>query len=112
MNKNAIKQAIDQARPFAVPILLTDRTPPDFPTDLLPGVLGEMVEAVSRATETPLELPAMMGLAIIAAACQKKFEIEPETDYIEPLNLWTIVALESGNRKTAVVRHMITPLIN
>lgn len=112
MNQEASKQIIEHAILFAAPIPLNDRTPPEFPIGLLPGVLGEMIEAVSRATETPLELPALMGLSIVAAACQKKFEIEPEPDYIEPLNLWTIVALESGNRKTAVVRHMITPLIN
>ena len=101
----------EQSPPSLPPVLLTDRTPPEFPAELLPGALGEMVSAVSKATETPLELPALMGLAVVAAACQKKFEIEPESGYTEPLNLWTIVALESGNRKTAVVKHMSNPLI-
>jgi len=65
---------------------------------------------VSRATETPKELALAFGLATLGAACQKKFVIQPEEGYREPLSLWMVSALDPGNRKSAVQKEMIAPL--
>ena len=94
------------------PISLDALDVPAFPTSLIPPAwLRDMIEATSAATETPSELPLLLGLAVTATTVQKKFVVEPEPGYTEPLNIWVCPALDSGNRKTAVLREMTTPLL-
>ncbi|MDC8450819.1 MAG: DUF3987 domain-containing protein [Nitrospira sp.] len=83
---------------------------PDFPLEAFPDALRAMVEGVAHATETPVELAAMMGLGTVAGCCQRIFEVEVEDGYREPLNLWVVTLLESGNRKTAVQQALTEPL--
>jgi hypothetical protein len=90
----------EQVWPSVIP--LDDVTLPGFPIEAFPDPLGRMCQAVANATETPIELAAMMGLATVATCTQRVFEIAADVSYREPLNLWTVSALESGNRKTAV----------
>lgn len=103
--------ANDIAAHWPEPIPLDSPPLPSLRADLLPGWLGEMVRAVSIATETPLELAAGFGLSAIAAAVQRIYSVRPEAGYFEPLNIWTLVALEPGNRKTAVLSAMVAPLL-
>lgn len=94
------------------PISLDALEVPAFPTSLIsPAWLRDMIEATSAATETPSELALLLGLAVTATAVQKKFIVEPEPGYTEPLNIWVCPALDSGNRKTAVLREMTIPLL-
>jgi hypothetical protein len=101
--------AVESPAPVTV-IPLDEVRLPDLSLDTFPEPLGRMIEAVANATETPVELPALMGLATVAASCQRVFEAEMEPGYQEPLCLWAIAALQSGNRKTAVHSAMTAPL--
>jgi hypothetical protein len=85
------------------PIPLHDVRTPLMPSGLLTGWLGEMVEAVSAATETPRELAVTFSLAAVATVCQKRFAVRVEPGYFEPLNVWTIGASVPGTRKSAVM---------
>ena len=96
--------------PEVVPLANRKATP--LSKEMFPGFLGEMVAAVSRATETPIELPGMLGLAVAAACIAKKVTVSPEPGYVEPVNIYTAVAMESGNRKTAVLKAMSSPFID
>lgn len=93
------------------PVSLDSPKLPALPLAALPGWLGAMVEAVATATETPPELAALLGLAAVGAACQKTFTVRPEPGYFEPVNLWAVAALPSGNRKSAVLNAMTRPLV-
>ena len=84
---------------------------PAMPLDVLPSTFQAMVRAVATNTETPPELAVGFGLAVIATTCQGYVCIEVEPNYREPLNIWPLTALESGNRKTAVMNHMTEPLV-
>jgi len=84
--------------------------PPFTEEDFPPG-LWAMVAAVSKSLETPPELAGMLGLAVLATACQKRVVIQPEPGYREPLNVWTLTALDPGNRKSAGLKAMASPLI-
>lgn len=97
---------------WAEPIPFVDRIPTPFPENLIPGFLGDMVTAVSQATETPFELPAMLGLAVASACVARKVIVCPEQGYTEPVNLYVAVGMESGNRKTAVLNHMTRPFFD
>jgi Protein of unknown function (DUF3987)/Domain of unknown function (DUF3854) len=96
-----------------VPISLDELEVPSFPTSLIPSTwLREMVEATAAATETPVELGFLLSLAVTATAIQKKYVVEAEVGYSEPLNLWAVVALDSGTRKTPVLKEMTAPLLD
>jgi hypothetical protein len=87
------------------------RTITPLSAKLFPGFLGEMVEAVSTATETPIELAGLLGISIVSACIAKKVIICPEIGYKEPANIFTAVGMESGNRKTSVLQRMARPFV-
>ncbi|MBC8466689.1 MAG: DUF3987 domain-containing protein [Deltaproteobacteria bacterium] len=91
------------------PVLLDDFSLPEM--EPLPGILGEFSQAVSAATETPLELAQGLALAAVATACQGKVEVQVKRGYSEPVNAWVNVALESGNRKSSVHAEITHPLL-
>jgi putative DNA primase/helicase len=86
--------------------------PQSFPAKLLPGALGEFAESLSAHTETPRELAALMSMAVTSASVAGRYQVEIREGYAEPLNLFVAAALESGNRKTAVVGAARRPLID
>jgi hypothetical protein len=83
---------------------------PDFPTHVLPDVLREWVEAESRATQTPADLAALLGLAACAVGIARRVVVEPRPGWREPVNLFAAVLLEPGNRKSAVFADAMRPL--
>lgn len=94
------------------PLPLDDPKPPAMPSGLLPGWLGRMAEKIAVATETPLELSALLCLSTVATAAQGKFSVRPEGGYFEPVNIWTAPAMKSGQRKTAVHKLTTKPLLD
>jgi hypothetical protein len=106
LTKHAIVGPI-QEWPRIAPFLVRSATPLD--ADLFPGFLDDMVAAVPQATETPIELPGLLGLAVVAACVARKVTVSPEPGYEEPLNIFVAVGMESGNRKTAVLQAIAQP---
>ncbi|MCG5548891.1 YfjI family protein [Halorhodospira halochloris] len=78
----------------------------------LPSWAGEFAEALATATETPPELPAAMVLAACSTATARRLRLMVSPGYFEPLNLWPCVALEPGNRKSAVQEAACKPLLS
>jgi hypothetical protein len=86
---------------------------PTFPPDVIPvDWLRAETQGVAAATETPLELSTLLSLGAVATTVQRKFAIEPEPHYVEPLNLWACVALPSGDRKSPVLWRVTAPLLD
>jgi replicative DNA helicase len=85
---------------------------PAFPVDALPSWLGGYVGAVATATQVPPDLPGMLALAALATCCAKRFVVKPRENggYFEPVNLFIVVALEPGNRKSATFSLMNAPI--
>ena len=94
------------------PLSLDDPSPPAMPTDALDGWLGMMAREIAEATETPMELAALLCLSAVATAAQGRFSVRPEPGYFEPVNLWTAPAMKSGQRKTAVHKLATRPLVD
>lgn len=84
---------------------------PDIPAALLPGWAGAMVSAVAKDTQTPEAASVVLALSMIATCVQRRWEVAPSySGYTEPLCLWTLAALPSGSRKTAIVKALSAPL--
>jgi hypothetical protein len=87
-----------------------DLSVPPFPVDALPDVIRQWVEAEAHFTQTPADLAAMLSLAVLAAVCAKGLEVEAMPGWREPVNLYVVVALDSGERKSAVFRDAVAPV--
>jgi hypothetical protein len=75
-----------------------------------PPVASSIITAVAESTETPVELPGLIALGVLATTCQRKFEISLPDGHIEPLCLWVCPAMGPGNRKTTVFKTLTSPL--
>ncbi|NPU98910.1 MAG: DUF3987 domain-containing protein [Candidatus Omnitrophica bacterium] len=100
----------DEAGEWEDPVLFDDIHVPEIDPGLFPGWLAEYIRAVSEHTQTPIALPAMIALSILATCLQKKFIVSPFDGYAEPLNLWTLVALPPATRKSPVFNAMTAHL--
>lgn len=83
---------------------------PTFPTECLPKVIREFVLAVVESTQTPAALAGVSVLGVLATACQKVAYIRLSEDHTENLNLYTLVALPPGTRKSAVISLVCAPI--
>ncbi|MRR56986.1 MAG: DUF3987 domain-containing protein [Deltaproteobacteria bacterium] len=95
---------------FPEPMLFGEIGTPEIRSELLPSWLGAFCRAVAEFTQTPLGLAVMIGLSVVATCLQKLFVVSPFSEYTEPVNIWTIVALPPGNRKTAALNALCEPL--
>ncbi|MCP5408341.1 MAG: DUF3987 domain-containing protein [Chromatiaceae bacterium] len=78
----------------------------------LPGWAGDFSRAIAADTETPHELAAGMVLVACATAAARRLRVMVKPGYIEPCNLWIVVALPPGNRKSSVQTSATSPLLD
>ncbi|MGH3659828.1 MAG: DUF3987 domain-containing protein, partial [Micromonosporaceae bacterium] len=84
---------------------------PPFPGDALPGWVGDYVQAVATATQTPVDLAGSVALACLSTAAGGRAEVVAKPDaWTEPVNIYTVVALPPGSRKSTVFRSLTRPL--
>jgi replicative DNA helicase len=84
---------------------------PPFPAELFPGWLAEQVFAVAEFTQTPIDLAGSLALACLSTAAGGRAEVEVRGSWREPTNLYTVVVLPPGSRKSAVFAAMIAPIM-
>lgn len=126
----AVRKAVDKVIAEAGPVAVTPEAPPpptwanppdpvlpgmvrtpEIPADVLPAWLGDMCGAVAASTQTPPALAVMIGLGVLATVLHRRFEVSPYDGYAEPLSLWTLTAMPSGSRKSAVFSALTAPLL-
>ncbi|MCF7553777.1 YfjI family protein [Pseudonocardia sp. WMMC193] len=111
----AVLHGEDAAQPQgwdADPTPLTPRRlVPPFPVDALPTWVADMVLAVAEFTQTPLDLPGCLALAALSTAAGGRADVEIRPGWREPLNLYTVVAMPPGSRKSAVFAAITAPLL-
>lgn len=97
---------------WPAPIPLTARCAPRaFPVDALPAWVAAMVSAVTEFTQTPPDLAGCIALAALSTAAGGRAEVEVRGSWREPANLFTVVVLPPGSRKSAVFASLIRPLL-
>lgn len=85
-------------------------TLPPFPLDALPSWLAEHAATVATALQVPVDLPALLGLAVVALALAKKREAVVRPGWTEPVNLYVIVSLPPGEGKSPAFRKALDPV--
>jgi hypothetical protein len=96
---NSVNTVVDL---WELPSPFTEYDLPEFPLEALPDCIRSYVEGLSIATQTPVDLAAMLSLAIISATLAGKVKVRVREDWEEPTNIYSLTALDVGNRKTAV----------
>lgn len=104
--------ALTPLEEWGEPVLFEEIQTPEITADLLPDVLGEFAAALATATETPESLNVMMVLGVVSACVAKRFSISPKPGWLEPIHLYTLIALPSANNKSQVLRACTKPLID
>jgi replicative DNA helicase len=98
--------------PWDPPIPLTGRRQlPPFPVEVLPGWVADQVAAVAEFTQTPPDLAGCVALAALSTAAGGKAEVVVRGSWREPVNIFTVVALPPGARKSPVFTAMTEPLL-
>ncbi len=83
---------------------------PKWPNNAFPEPAQKYVQEVSRSSETPIELPAMLFLSSVATASQKKYIVEIKKLYRETVNLWVLPVLPPAGRKSSVYNQTTAPI--
>jgi len=87
---------------------------PGFPLEAIPKrlcALREFCEAVAESLQVPVDSVVFLVLAVGGAALAKRIEVHVLPDWTEPVNIFVVVVMESGERKSAVFRIVVAPLI-
>ncbi|MDO5698140.1 MAG: YfjI family protein [Dermatophilus congolensis] len=90
--------------------LTPPRVLPPFPVDVFPPWVRDMVTETTTALQVPTDLPATLALAGLAIAAGGRADVTPMPGWVEPTNLYTVVALAPGSRKSRAFRDMTGPL--
>ena len=99
--------------PWETPIPLLSFNPSPFPIEAIPRPLEGLrrfIEAVAESLQVPVDMPAMLALAVGGASLAKRIDVHVQGDHIEPVNLFVAVVMESANRKSSTFRAITQPL--
>ncbi|HTQ45174.1 MAG TPA: YfjI family protein [Polyangiaceae bacterium] len=83
---------------------------PAFPVSALSPWLRDWVIGEATATQTPPDLAACIALGAASLAVARVYHVEVRPGWNEPTNLWLVVALPPGERKSAVFNDAKEPV--
>ncbi|MBE6069764.1 MAG: DUF3987 domain-containing protein [Clostridium lundense] len=92
--------------PFDEPLI-----PPRFPVEALPKHISPFVRSVAESTQTPVEMAGILSLSTLSTVFQSRFEVQINTDWKEPLCLYTVAVALPGERKSAVIKALESPIL-
>lgn len=74
---------------------------PPFPLEALPAPLRRWADAVAVSLACPPDLPAVLALGAASACVAARYAVRAKADWLEPVNLYLLLGLPSGERKSA-----------
>ncbi len=93
------------------PIPLTaEPDPPAFPSEEFPGFLRDFVGSVVESYQVPDDLTALTSLGAIATSAGNRIKADVHSGYSEFLNLYIMLALGSGERKSSLLALIRQPI--
>jgi len=84
---------------------------PDIDAAHLPEPFASFAHALSVETETPEAMTVMTILGILGLILSRKMRIQVNSNYSEPVNLYIMIVLKSGNRKSQILKVCVNPLV-
>lgn len=92
------------------PMPFVEQAGPQFPVEALPESIKAFVEAEGVALQVPPDLISSLVFGVGAAAAAGRCIVRLNEEWTEPLNLFVVVALPSGERKSPAFRAVTAPL--
>lgn len=92
------------------PVSFDDRELPVIDTRVFPDWLRDYIEGVAEESQTPVDASAMAAIATLSTVIAGKFVVSPRPGWTETLNTYTVMALGSANRKSAVFNRFLSPI--
>jgi replicative DNA helicase len=84
--------------------------PPPFPLDVFPDWLADWATVQAQAKCVAVDVPALLALGVVATAAMKKLVVAPNEGFREPINLYLVLALPSGEGKSPAFKAAFAPL--
>ena len=107
----AIEQEKNKASPkWEKPIPFEEPELPSFEPNVFPDWLRNYVIEVAESTQTPIDVACIAGISVLSTVLSKKGYVKITDDWIEPLNIYAILALPPGNRKSIVFKLLLKPI--
>lgn len=95
---------------WGTPLSLDAPDLPTFPVDVLPDWLKRFVVDTAESTQTPVDMSAMLGFALLSTAVGNRVKVRAKSDHVEQLSVYTAVVLDPANRKSSVFGRFVAPL--
>lgn len=96
-------------------VVCDDTSPPVLDLDAVfpheAAYAREYLRAVSQSSQTPIEMPALLALAIASATLCNVVRVRGHGDHVEPAQLWGLVLCEPAVRKSAVLSELLAPIV-
>ena len=92
------------------PLPFVEQVGPPFPVDVLPESVRDFVKAQAVALQVPPDLVGSLVLGVGAAAAAGRCIIRLNQEWHEPLNIFIVAVLPSGERKSPAFRAVTGPL--
>lgn len=99
---------VEEAWPH--PTSLGTPVPPPFPVGVLPPWMDAMVDGVADELQAPRDLPAMLGIGMLAIIYGGRGHVRVRGAWRESLNLYTVTALPPSVGKSPALKFMFRPL--
>ncbi len=100
----------EQQYSWEQPLPLIDNPEIPFPVKVLPEPVRQYTMAQSTALQTPVDLLASLVLGVGAAAVAGRCVVRLNKEWVEPLNLFIVISLPSGERKSPAYRAVTATL--
>lgn len=110
-NSSIVSSVSGQSEPdYEEPIPFKTYPVPEFPTEIFPGWLKAWVEGEAAATETPVDMAGLLAFGILSTVSAKRLVVQVADQWREPVNIYCLVALPTGNLKSPVFSHARDPI--
>jgi hypothetical protein len=110
--RELLRLAEGTPEPWPDPVPVSRFGVPEFPYKNLHPKLKDWIEDIAKGAQVAPDMPGTILLSVLSTCLAKKFEIKVGGRWVEPLNLWTMVAARSGERKTPILTEAKAPLVS
>ena len=84
---------------------------PEFQSKWLPDTIRKYSESLAASVQVSVEMVSSIALSVISYIASKHYVVFVRNEWYEPPNIFTIIAAESGERKSAVMSKVVRPLL-